>query len=86
MADPNDVLAQARNLLREGKVQHADNLISDHFKQLAAGGAAVPETAAAPAPERPPQTIVHDLFTEIVALLGNKDSLVNLLNELRAVI
>lgn len=86
MADPNDVLAKARNLMREGQVQGADDLITSHFRELAAGGGAVPEAAAAPKPVRPPLSVVHDLIAELVGLAGNKQSLLDLLTELRAVL
>lgn len=86
LSDPHEVLALARNLMREGQVQQADNLITDYFRAAAAGGAAIPEGAAPPKPERPPLHVVHDILAELVGLLGNKQVLQDLLTELRAVL
>lgn len=86
MPDPNETLAKVKSLMREGKVQAADDLIRDHFRaSVAEGGPGAPMPAEA-APVRPPLAVVHDIVSELVALLGNKQSLLDLLTELRAVL
>ena len=86
MPDPNETLAKAQSLMREGKVQAADDLIRDHFRASVAEGGPGAPVPAEPAAPRPPLTVVHDILTVMAGLLGNKDDVVTLLTELRAVL
>lgn len=83
MADPTNIEA-ARALLKEGKVQEADDLL----KTLSADATAAAEAAAGkpaePPPPRAPELIIFDLFFEIIAHLGNKPLLEQLLEDLKA--
>lgn len=79
-----DTLAQAQALMREGKIQEADDLLS---KQIAEDEKTAAEASAAePAPVAPrtPEEIVHAFFTEIVHHLGSTPRLAALMAEFEA--
>ena len=67
-------------LLREGRVQEADDLLTAHKSTTPAGGAPAP--APAPTPPRAPITIIADILVAISMLLGNAGPLEALLAEL----
>lgn len=84
MPEQTEELWNVRKLLREGKVQDADDLITKYF----AAEKLVEDKADQAPPEKPPRTpavVTADLLTEIVGLLGNKESLLATLKELAAV-
>jgi hypothetical protein len=85
METETEILASVKRLLREGQVQEADNLISAFQVEAAAQATAASGAPPLPPPPREPEVVLRDLLAEIVALFGNKDSLVKLLTELRAV-
>lgn len=79
-------LKQLQADLRAGKLTDVDKALSDAISALP------PETpAAAPADSgesapRPAQTIMVDLFEQIIALLGNHSVLTGLFDELKSVL
>lgn len=84
MATSDEVLATARGLMREGKVQEADDLITQHQAATAAAAAATQEVTP-PAP-REPNAIIADALNVLVGLAGNPEPLVKLLEELFTVL
>jgi hypothetical protein len=84
-ADP-DALAQVRKLMREGKVQEADDLLSKHMAATPQAQAAAAAAAAEPAPPRDYDTVLHELLTAVVDKLGNHPALEKLLEELKAIV
>lgn len=85
MADQPDLKA-IQALLREGKVQEADDAIS---KQLAAAEAppASESSASPPTPApRPAAAILVDVLDEITAHLGNRPRVAHLVAEFRAAV
>jgi hypothetical protein len=83
-SDTQKTLTEAVALLREGKVQEADDLLSKHGRELlsASGtGAAVSEPAP---PPRAPNVILLDFGRELVSHLGSPPALVHLLQEFEA--
>jgi hypothetical protein len=82
MTDPNEVLAEARTLERAGKIQEADDLITAYFKEQAAAGHPVAGVEEQPKPPRAPAEVTLDLLSEIVAALGNKQTMLDKLVEL----
>ena len=86
MAAPTaDDLAGVLALLREGKTQAADDLLTTHHvaardaENLAAG------LPAEPPPPRLPEEIIMAFFEAVTALLGTPGKLEVLLAELKAV-
>jgi hypothetical protein len=93
--DTFDVVSRAQALLREGKVQEADDLLSAQTAKLAAAGAA--GTAPPPPPPPPPEPtwynyalLAEQLFESVIATLasvfahvGNPPSGQALLRQLR---
>lgn len=73
-----EVLDQVQALIREGKVQEADDLLAKHKTELAAK----PEPDAPPPPPRQIGDILKELYTEITLHLGSPARLVELLKEL----
>ena len=84
MPEEIGTLWNVRKLLREGRVQEADDLIT---KDFAAQGLAEDKGDLQP-PVKPPRTamlITIDIFTALVGLHGNPSPLYELLNELQAI-
>jgi hypothetical protein len=79
-------LAQLQTLLREGKVTEADELITKQMVEAAAAARAAAGLPPEPAPPRPPQLVVYDLFDAIISHLGNHPLLLELLAELHALV
>jgi hypothetical protein len=82
MATQAEILDQVSKLLKEGKVQEADDLA-----QRGAADARIAESKSsgkdpAPAPKRDPAVIKQDLITEVVTHLGSPPRLLALLEEL----
>lgn len=77
-------LAKVRELLKEGKVQEADDLLAQEETAAGDGAAAAPAKPVEPPPPRSAYAITLDLLTEIVAHLGNKPALEQLVEELKA--
>jgi len=79
-------IADVRALLKEGKVQEADDLLT----RLEAADAEKSGAAAAkpvePPPPRAPNLVLMELLSELVAHLGNKPAHEVLLEELKAVL
>jgi hypothetical protein len=76
MADKDNVYGRAIALIREGKVQEADNLLSQ------AQSEAEPEAVSSPpTPPRLPNQILRDFAGEIVVHLGSPVGLKRLLDE-----
>ncbi len=84
MPDPKNI-ADVRALLKAGKVQEADDLLTI----LAAADADKADAAAAvdaePPPPRAPNLVLMELLSELVSQLGNKPTHEALLEELKAV-
>lgn len=78
-----EILAKARALLREDKVQEADDLLTKGIAAAGAVAAPVLETPAPP-PTRFPEAILLDILEVIHGLLGTPQPLETLLAELRA--
>ncbi len=84
MPDPKNI-ADVRALLKEGKVQEADDLLTIiEAADAERAGAAAAKPAAPPRP-RAPNLVLMELLSELVAHLGNKPAHEALLEELRAV-
>lgn len=79
-----DNLTKVRELLREGNPQEADRLLGNMIADPAIVPTAAPATRVEPPPPRSAYAITLDLFTEIVAHLGNQTVLEQLLEELKA--
>ena len=73
-----EALTKAVELIREGKQQEADDLLTN-FKEAEA---AKPAPDDPPPPPRTAQDIVKDIFNELVTHLGSPPSLVALYKEL----
>jgi hypothetical protein len=83
MPDANEVFWNARKLLREGRVQEADDLLTKNF----ATQGLVEDKADAAAPKEVPRTqteVMHDILTEMTHRFGNPQPLVDLLDEMHA--
>ena len=75
-----EVLDKVQALMREGKVDEADALISEHKAAVAAA----PQPGDPPPPPRKQQDIFYELLNELVQHLGSPPALVALLKELSA--
>ncbi len=84
--DPNaTALQQARALLRDGKTQEADDLLSKAIVTSTAAGK-LPAALEEPKQPRKPEEIILDLFQGVHQLLGTSPALVPLIAELREVL
>jgi hypothetical protein len=84
MPDEIGVMWNVRKLLREGRVQEADDLITKDFSKQGL----VEDKADAVAPQEVPRTqteVLHDILEEITMRFGNPQDLVDLLDEMHAV-
>lgn len=86
MPTSDEILDQAKKLLREGQVQAADDLISQFQEQSAIAAAAASGVPPTPPPPRSPMEVITDILTKVVALLGNAGPLEELIAELRKVL
>lgn len=77
-------LVMIRQLLKEGDPQKADDVLAAIINHERSMTDSAPAKPVEPPPPRSAYAITLDLFTEIVAHLGNKPSLEQLLEELRA--
>ena len=78
-------IAQALELMREGKVQDADDLLVKAQEDAAAAAA----TAGAPKPKPPPrqpEQVIIDLFTKLADLHGNHPVITGLIDELAGLV
>jgi hypothetical protein len=87
MSLKDDAIAEASKLLKLGKVQEADDILTAAATlpaNVAAGaaGSTAPEDPPPPPPPRNPQAIITDLFTHLVSRAGNPPALEALLREL----
>lgn len=73
-----EVLDKVQALMREGKVDEADALISEHKAAVAAA----PQPGDPPPPPRTAADIVKELFNELVTHVGSPPALVALYKEL----
>lgn len=76
------VLAQAISLMREGRIQDADNLLSAHRSSKSTGGSAAKPAAPPPPPPRPRDDILIDFVHNLVEQIGSPHALVTLVQEL----
>lgn len=83
MPDPKHI-KDVRALLKEGKAQEADDMLAILEAADGVSAAAAAAKPAEPPPPRSAYAITLDLLTEIVAHLGNKPSLEQLVEELKA--
>jgi hypothetical protein len=81
MPDEIGVLWNVRKLLREGRVQEADDLITKDFSTQ---GLVEDKSDAAPPKEvsRTQTEVMHDILTEMTHRFGNPQPLVDLLDEM----
>ena len=80
-----EVLSRAQALVREGKVNEADQMMGQHLAdQAAAAAIAAGQPPPAPAP-RPADAIIFDFLNAVTGLLGNHPTLKSLLSELESI-
>jgi len=85
MPDPKNI-ADVRALLKEGKVQEADDLLTILAAADAEKVGAAAAKPAEPPPPRSPDLVMMELFSELISHLGNKPAHEVLLEELKAVL
>jgi len=78
-------IADVRALLKEGKVQEADDLLTILAAADAEKAGAVAPKFVVLSPPRRPNLVLLELLSELVSHLGNKPAHEALLEELRAV-
>lgn len=82
MATQAEILDEVSKLLKEGKVQEADDLAQKTAADVRAADAKDSGATPPPPPKRDPATIAHALFAALAQRLGNPPGLVALLDEL----
>lgn len=80
MADPKNI-EDVRVLLKEGKVQEADDLLKTLSADAAASAAAAAGRPAEPPPPRDPDVILHAFMVAVADRFGNHQVLEDLAAE-----
>jgi hypothetical protein len=78
-------MKQAQALMREGKVQEADDLLTQGLAASSVEAGSQTAAAAAPTPPRAVPSILTDIFDTIHSLLGAPPQLEGLLTELKSI-
>lgn len=84
MADP-DYITKVRELLKEGKAQEADDLLSEVQRTRGDAALLAAGKPAEPPPPRDPDVIVHDFMVAVADKFGNLQVLEDLAAEFQHV-